>query len=186
MKYILTVLLTTLISFQVMAADLKSDDIPQWLTSIESIEPWLEQHADELKSNMDSPNNIGNVSNESVNVLKKSGLYEELNNKVKTLGYKNVEQWDDITKQITFAWIAIEMGQKEGQIEASKAQMETLKNNPNIPQAKKDMMLKMMEGALKMIEQASQSTDADINAVLPHKETLRSYFSAKTAAPHVH
>jgi len=179
MKYLLTFAVSVLMSFQVMAADLKSKDVTQWMNSMPILKPWLEQHESELTANISEPNNPEVVFKESVPALKKAGLYDELNGKVKKLGYDNVEQWTNATQQVTFAWMALEMEDNKTQIEEAKAQFEAMKVNPDIPAAQKAIMEQMMAPALVMVELANQSSDADKKAVKPHQGKLRTYFEAE-------
>lgn len=176
MKALITFVLTALMSIQVMAADLKSQDVSQWLTAMPILQPWLEQHESKLTANISEPNNPEVVFKESVPALKKAGLYDELNGKVKKLGYSDVEQWTQVSQQVTFAWMALEMDANKGEIDAAKAQYEAMIANPNTPPAQKSMMEQMMGPALSMVKLASKSSTADKNAVKPHQGKLRSYF----------
>jgi|TARA_R110001583_G_scaffold10727_1_gene49409 hypothetical protein len=180
MKYLSTFAVTALMSFQVMAADLKSQDVTQWLTAMPVLQPWLEQHESKLAENISEPNNPEVVYKESISALKKAGLYEELNSKVKKLGYDNVEEWSQATQQVTFAWMALEMESEESQIGAAKSQYEAMKINPEIPAAQKAMMEKMLAPVLAMVELASKSSDADKKAVKPNKDKLRAYFDSQS------
>lgn len=180
MKYLITVATTALMSFQVMAADLKSQDVTQWLTAMPVLQPWLEQHESKLAENISEPNNPQVVYEESISALKKAGLYAELNSKVKKLGYDNVEEWSQATQQVTFAWMALEMESKESQIGAAKSQYEAMKINPEIPAAQKAMMEKMLAPVLAMVELASKSSDADKKAVQPNQNKLRAYFDSQS------
>lgn len=179
MKKLLIFTMTALMSFQALAADLKSQDITQWLTSMPILKPWLEKHESELTANISEPNNPEVVFNESIPALKKAGLYDELNTKVKALGYTDVEQWTSTTQQVTFAWMALEMSQKKSQIEAAKSQYEAMIANPDIPASQKVMMEQMMAPALVMVKLANQSSEADKKAVKPHQDKLRAYFDAE-------
>jgi hypothetical protein len=180
MKYLSTFAVTALMSFQVMAADLKSQDVTQWLTAMPVLQPWLEQNESKLAENISEPNNPEVVYKESISALKKAGLYEELNSKVKSLGYDNVEEWSQATQQVTFAWMALEMESEESQITAAKSQYEAMKINPEIPAAQKAMMEKMLAPVLSMVELASKSSDADKKAVKPNKDKLRAYFDSQS------
>jgi hypothetical protein len=180
MKYLMTLATTALMSFQVMAADLKSQDITQWLTSMPVLQPWLEQHESQLAENISEPNNPAVVYKESIPALKKAGLYNELNGKVKNLGYNDVEQWSQVTQQVTFAWMALEMEADKSQLSAAKAQYEAMKINPGIPAAQKAMMEKMLAPILAMVAQANKSSAADKSAVKPHLGKLRTYFESQS------
>jgi len=178
MKTLLTLAITTLMSFQVMAADLKDQDVSQWLTSMPVLQPWLEQNESKLTANISEPNNPEVVFKESIGALKKAGLYDELNGKVKKLGYDNAEQWSQVTEQVTFAWMALEMKDNKTQIDAAKAQFEAMKNNPDIPAAQKAIMEQMMVPALAMIKLANKSSAADKSTVKPYQDKLRTYFDS--------
>jgi hypothetical protein len=180
MKYLLTLAITALMSLQVMAADLKSQDVTQWLTSMPVLQPWLEQHEGVLSDNISEPNNPEVVYKESISALKKAGLYDELNGKVKKLGYSNVEQWSQTTQQVTFAWMALEMEANDSQIGAAKAQYEAMLINPDMPDAQKAMMKQMLAPVLAMVELANKSSAADKNAVKPHQGALRTYFDSQS------
>jgi len=179
MKTLLTLAITTLMAFQVMAADLKSQDVSQWITSMPVLKPWLEQHQDALAANISEPNNPEVVFKESPAALKKLGLYGELNGKVQKLGYSDVEQWSQITQQITFAWMALEMNANKAQINEAKAQYAAMKANPDIPAAQKAMMEQMLAPALAMVKIADKSSAADKAAVKSHQTELRNYFNSE-------
>lgn len=181
MKHLITLAIAALMSFQAMAADLKSQDVTQWLTSMPTLKPWLEKHESDLTSNISDPNNPEVVFKESVTALKKAGLYDELNAKVTKLGYSNVEQWSQVTEQVTFAWMALEMEANKSQIDAAKAQFEAMKVNPDIPAAQKAVMEQMMAPALAMVALANKSSAADKGAVKPHQSKLRTYFDGEQA-----
>lgn len=178
MQYVLTLVIASLMSFQVMAADLKNQDVSQWLKSMQVLKPWLEQHETEFTDHISEPNNPEVAFKESVGAIKKAGLYDELNGKVKKLGYDNVEEWSATTQQVTFAWMALEMDANKAQIDAAKAQYAAMKANPDIPAAQKAIMEQMMVPALAMVELAGKSSTADKEAVKPHQKTLHNYFNA--------
>jgi hypothetical protein len=180
MKYLITLATTALMSFQVMAANLKSQDVTQWLTAMPVLQPWLEQHESKLAKNISEPSNPQVVYKESISALKKTGLYAELNSKVKTLGYDNVEEWSQTTQQVTFAWMALEMESKNSQIGAAKSQYEAMLISPDMPDAQKAMMKQMLAPVLAMVELANQSSAADKNAVRPHQGAMRTYFDSQS------
>ncbi|HCM04859.1 MAG TPA: hypothetical protein DIC30_02495 [Oceanospirillales bacterium] len=179
MKHLLTLAITAVMSFQVMAADLTSQDVSQWLKAMPILKSWLTEHEDDLSANISDRNDPEVVFKESIAALKKAGLYEELNNKVKGLGYSSVEQWSKITEQVTFAWMSVEMDANKAQMDAAKAQYEALKANPDIPPAQKAMMEEMMAPALAMIALADKSSAADKAAVKPHQNEINSYFNSE-------
>lgn len=179
MKTLLTLVMTTLMSLQVMAADLNSQDVSQWLDSMPVLKPWLDQHEGELSANISEPNNPEVVFKESAAALKKAGLYDELNGKVIKLGYSDVEQWSQVTEQVTFAWMALEMDDNKAQVDAAKAQYEAMKANPDIPAAQKALMEQMLAPALAMVKVANKASAADRVAVKSHQDQLRNYFNSE-------
>lgn len=179
MKHLITLAITALMSFQIMAADLTSQDVSQWLKAMPSLKSWLTEHEDDLSANISDRNDPEVVFKESIAALKKAGLYEELNSKVKELGYSSVEEWSKITEQVTFAWMSVEMDTNKAQVDAAKAQYKALKENPDIPPAQKEMMEQMMAPALAMIALADKSSDADKAAVKPHQDKLNNYFNSE-------
>jgi hypothetical protein len=176
MKALFTLIMACALSFNVLAADLKSQDVEKLLKSMPILEPWLEKHEAAISANMSQPDNPEVMFEEAIPALKKAGLYDELNSKVKKLGYKNVEQWNQQSQQVMFAWMALEMEANKAQIDAAKAQYEAMKANPDIPASQKAMMEQMMAPALAMVKLANQSSAADKAAVKPHKETLKNHF----------
>lgn len=179
MKHLITLAFAALMSFQVMAADLKDKDVSTWLANMPTLEPWLKKHENDISSNISDPSNPDIVFKESVGALKKAGIYDELNGKVKKLGYKDVEQWTGITQQVTFAWMALKMEENKAQIDAAIAQLKAMKSNPNIPPAQKAAMEKMMAPGLAIAKLASKSSIADREAVKPYQKKLRTYFDGK-------
>ncbi|MFT4765871.1 MAG: hypothetical protein ACI9OH_002985 [Oleispira sp.] len=180
MKYLLTFAMTALMSFQAMAADLSSKEVSHWLETMPALQPWLEQHENELSDNISEPNNPEVVYKESIAALKKAGLYDELNGKVKKLGFDNPEHWSQTTQQVTFAWMALEMESNNSQIGAAKAQYDAMLNNPDMPEAQKEMMKNMLAPVLAMVDLANKSSKADKNAVKPHQDALRTYFESQS------
>lgn len=183
MKLLITLVMTSLLSLQALAADLKSQDVSQLIKSMPVLEPWLEKHEDAITAHLSQPNNPEIMFKEAVPALKKAGLYDELNGKVKKLGYDNVEHWNQHSQQVMFAWMALEMEANKAQIDAAKAQYEAMKANPEIPASQKAMMEQMMAPALAMVKLADQSSEADKAAVKPHKETLKNHFDREPAQP---
>lgn len=177
MKITIAFLFTIFFSVHGLAADLNSKDVSQWLTSIKVLEPWMQQHQDQLQQELQGQTNPEQLFKKTPALLKKHGLYNEFNGKVKQQGYRNVEHWTEITQQVTFAWMALEMEQNRTEVEAAKAQYDAMKNNPNIPPEQKLMMEQMMGQAFAMMRMADQSSPVDRLAVEGHQAALRSHFN---------
>lgn len=176
MKFLLTFILSTLVSLQVMAADLTSTDIDRWMKSMPELQIWLETNEEKLTAQISDPEDPEVIFAESISALKKAGLYDELNSKVKKLGYENAEEWSDISKRITFSWIALELDANKAQIDAAKAQYDAMMANPDIPAAQKDMMKQMMSSGFAMTNLADNATTEDKKVVKAHKGELRAFF----------
>lgn len=176
MKYLLSFALTSLLSFQALAADLKDKDVAQWINAMQVLAPWLEEHETQFTAHITEPNNPEVAFRESVIAIKSAGLYDELNDKVTKLGFDNVEQWSETTQKVTSAWMALEMASNESQIKIAKAQYEAMKINPDIPADQKAAMEKMMAPALSMIRLAATATTGDKTAVKLHQKSLEAFF----------
>lgn len=177
MKFLLTLALATLTSFQAMAADLTSKDITQWLEAMPTLQPWLEKNENKLSSHISDPEDPEVIFDESISALKKSGLYDELNAKVKKLGFDNAEQWSDISQRVTFSWLALEIDAKKPQLDAAKAQYDAMMSSPDIPDAQKQMMKDMMNAGLAMTNLAEKASADDKKVVQQHKGELSAYFN---------
>lgn len=177
MKHLITLAISAFMSFQVMAADLTNKDVSQWLKAMPILKTWLAEHEDDLSANISNRNDPEAVFKESIAILKKAGLYDELNSKVQGLGYSRVEQWSQITKQVTFASMSVHMDANKAEVDAAKAQYEAMKMNPDIPPSQKIMMEEMMATALAMIALADKSSAADKAAVKPHLAKINSYLN---------
>lgn len=176
MKYLLTLVFATLTSFQVIAADLNSKDITRWMKSMPELQGWLETNEDKLSSQISDPEDPEVIFAESMSALKKSGLYDELNSKVTKLGYKNAEEWSDISQRITFSWISLELDANKAEMDAAKAQFDAMIKNPEIPAKQKEMMEEMMKAGLAMTRLAAKASPEDKKVITTHKAELRAYF----------
>lgn len=176
MKYLLTLALASLISFQTLADDLTSKDISQWLKAMPKLQPWLEKNESKLSAHISDPNNPEIIFSESISALKKAGLYDELNNKIQALGYDNPEQWTDVSQRVTYSWLALELEANKAQIDAAKAQYDAMMKNPDIPDAQKQMMTQMMSSGFAMTKLVDKASAADIKTIKAHQGALRTYF----------
>lgn len=176
MKLLLTFLASILIAFQVMAADLTKTDIDRWMKSMPELQSWIKIHEAKLTAQISEPENPEAIFTESISALKNAGLYDELNSKVKKMGYENVEEWSDISKRITFSWVALELEANKAQVDAAKAQYDAIMANPDIPAAQKEMMKNMMSSGFAMTNLASDATTEDKKVVNAHKSELRAFF----------
>ena len=177
MKTTLAFLFTLFFSVQSLAADLQGKDVGQWLESMKALEPWMQKHQPTLEQEMQGQQNPELMFKRTTAMLKKHGLYDEFNGQVQKQGYRNVEHWSQVTEQVTFAWMALEMQQNKAEVEAAKAQYDAMKNNPNIPAEQKKMMEQMMGQAFSMMRMAEKSSPADRLAVEGHQLALRKYFN---------
>lgn len=183
MKYFFTLTFAILSSFNVMAADLNSQDVSRWLNSMQVIQPWLENHESNLdesiSENINDSNDISAIYEETIAAMKREGIYDDLNVKVKKLGYDNVEEWVQTSQKVSFAWIALEMESQKSEIEVAKAQYEAMINDPNIPNEQKEMMKQTMSSAFQILDFANEIPEADKQAVKSHQTELRAYFDSE-------
>lgn len=177
MKKMMMVMVLLVVNSMALAADLTSKDVSKWMTSMEHLQPWLESNQDKFTAEISEPGNPEVAFKEASSALKKAGLYNEFNGKVKAQGYKDVEQWSGVTQQVTFAWMALEMEANKAQIDAMKAQYDAMKSNPDVPEQQKAMMEQMMAPALIMVKLAQKSSAADKSAVNEHRAALQVHFN---------
>ncbi len=176
MKYLFTLIFTTLFSFQALAADLTNSDVSLWLKAMPTLQPWLDTHEDELSSHISNTEDPEVIFKETIGALKKSGLYKELNAKVQSLGFTSAEQWGEVSQRITFSWLALEIDANKAQIDAAKAQYDAMMNNPDIPDAQKQMMKEMMGSGFIMTKLAEKASVSDKAIIKKRQAELRAFF----------
>lgn len=170
---ILTAIALMLATSLVLAADLTKKDVERWLTHAPELQSWVDQQENEFDEDV-LPSDIFDqeaMADYGVQQLKKSGLYNDLNKRVKAAGYSSVEQWIADSQKISMAYMAItlenEKGKDQGTMSEILAQKEELAGL-NMPEESKAMMEAMLDGALAMLKTVEATSSADKAAVKPY------------------
>jgi hypothetical protein len=172
--------LFALAPFSAHAETLTDDKIRSFISSLEALQG-MEDEYDELPDGLATEEgdtgmpDMSRIFSSSVEQMKGHDMYNQLSDVVQQHGFSNPQQWGETGDRIFHAWSALEMGQQSGQINQEMAKaMEEINNNPNMSEAQKQQMRKMMGGAMSMMDNAASAPEADKRAVQPHMDALRS------------
>ncbi|OZG73889.1 hypothetical protein BTA51_08875 [Hahella sp. CCB-MM4] len=155
---------------------LTEEVVDRWIKSQEAIMKWGEEHQEAL-DDLDHDGFPADVA-EFVAPLKKSGLYSEAEDVLEEYGFDTPEDWAGVTLRIMHAMGAVQMEAQASNFDA-QAQIDQIKNDPNIPKEQKDAMLKMMEEGLAMMERAKNAPKADVEAIRPQVGKLMEFFNSQ-------
>ena len=183
----LALILISLMPF-VQAGELSNKDVEKWLKAMPGLTGWLAQHEDKLGADdvMAQSNSMDQVFAKGVEQLRAKGLYKDFNSQVNKQGYKNVEQWANTSRDITMAYMAIEMEQEQVSISQMEAQLQQLKAAEGIPAEQKVMMEQMMKASLMMVQAAKKVPTKNKEAVRPYLKQIRKSLDEQNADPHQH
>ena len=80
-----------------------------------------------------------------VEQLREKGLYNDFNKQVTDAGFQNVEQWAGLSRDITMAYMAIEMENEMVSASQMEAQLRQLQSAEGLSPSEKAMMEQMMK-----------------------------------------
>lgn len=142
------------------------------LENAQAMEPDFEQMNDSQDS--ESPD-FSKIFSSSIKELKGEDSYDRLEAMVQNHGFKTLNEWATTGDRIYSAWIAIEMADQSPALRAElQSAMAEIESNPNMTAQQKAQMRAAMEAGLGFTQQAGEVSTADIEAVKPHLEALRS------------
>lgn len=172
MRLLLSFLLFIITPFA-LSADLTSKDVQQWLESMPKLQQWITNNQDKIPEPelTEDSFNMDAVMAQSIAHIKKAGLYDELSAETKAVGYASVEDWANKSQLISMAYIALSQGDSKlsrEQLAMQKQQLEQM----TMADENKDMMLKMLEGALAMLDAVDSVPAANKAAVEPYLEQI--------------
>lgn len=169
----LTAVALMLITSLAFAADLTKKDVERWLAHAPELQSWIDQQENEFDED-ELPSNIFDqdaMADYGVQQLKRSGMYNDLNQRVKSAGYANVESWIADSQKISMAYMALTLEAEQGdemgtrsEILAQKEELAALE----MPAENKAMMSAMLDGALAMLDTIETTSSADKAAVQPY------------------
>ncbi|MAD43421.1 MAG: hypothetical protein CMI02_16960 [Oceanospirillaceae bacterium] len=176
---LITAAIIVMFSQLAFAADLTGADIETWMKNMPALEQWLSEHEDQMPDEMpDGSQGIDEMLNQGVKDLKSAGLYDDFNQKVQAAGYDNVEEWAGMTRQISLAYLALEIENEPVSVSQLEAQLQQVKDS-DLPQEQKAMMTQMMSASLMMMKAVKGVSNADKEAVRPYKDDLKAQFDAE-------
>lgn len=173
--------LIMLFPFTAQAETLTDQTIRSFISTLETLRG-MEHEFDDITYDRSAENSEGvaqmpdlsRMLSSSVEQMKGHDAYNKLEDVVEQNGFASAEQWSQTGDRIFHAWSALEMGQQSGNMNQEMARaMEEINSNPNMSEAQKQQMRKMMGGAMSAMETASNAPEADKRAVRPHLDALR-------------
>lgn len=172
MRLLLTLTLALFTTWS-LAADLSTKEVEQWLQSAPELQSWLEKQEDKLEqaSGLDDNLSDEDLLLQTVQQLKKVGIHDDLNKKVKAAGFADVMHWLKASQQISLAYMALVMEEQLGQRAELEDQLKQLEV-AQLPEESKEMMRAMLQSSLAMLDAIAAVSDADKAAVQPYLEQL--------------
>jgi hypothetical protein len=164
-----------LLSFSAYAQELTDNRIQSFITTLERAAA-MEPEFEDLNNGQEKETpDFSRIFSSSIEDLKGQDFYVRLESMVQNHGFKNLNEWAATGDRIYGAWIAIEMADQNPalrkEMESALAEIES---NPDISDQQKAEMRAAMETGIGFTQQASAAPSADIEAVKPHLEALRS------------
>ncbi len=161
----------------VQAQDALTEElVDRWISSQKAMSDWGDQHADKMDELQHDgiPNSVA----EFLQPLRTTDLYDEAENILEGYGFDSPEDWAEVSLRIMHAMGAVQM---EGQAMNYdiQAQIEQMQNDPNIPAEQKEMMLKMMQQGMQMMEMAKNAPKADVDAIRPQLDKIMEFFEGE-------
>jgi len=173
---LLTAVFLIIFSPLILAADLTDADVKNWIEKMPQLEEWLSAHEDQLPETMpEDSGTLDEMMTQGITELKQAGLYDEYNKKVRAAGYSNVEQWSEMTRRISLAFLALEIENEPVTISQLEAQLKQIKDS-DLPAEQKQMMTQMMNSSLVMMRAVQNVSETDKKVVRPYKKQLQDRF----------
>ena len=191
MKTLKLMLLTVIAMAMVpmaMAQDLTAKQLEQWLVAMPVLTQWLSQHEEKLAADdvMKESASMDQVFAKGVEQLREKGLYSDFNKQVTDAGFQNVEQWAGLSRDITMAYMAIEMENEMVSASQMEAQLRQLQSAEGLSPSEKAMMEQMMKASLMMVQAANKVPAKNKAIVRPYVERIAQQFDEQRPDSHQH
>ncbi|MCH2039609.1 MAG: hypothetical protein MK185_03120 [Saccharospirillaceae bacterium] len=191
MKTLKLMLLTVIAMAMVpmaMAQDLTAKQLEQWLVAMPVLTQWLSQHEEKLAADdvMKESASMDQVFAKGVEQLREKGLYNDFNKQVTDAGFQNVEQWAGLSRDITMAYMAIEMENEMVSASQMEAQLRQLQSAEGLSPSEKAMMEQMMKASLMMVQAANKVPAKNKATVRPYVERIAQQFDEQRPDSHQH
>lgn len=155
-----------------IAEPLTTDRASQWMDAMESMQKWSETHPQEVKIMRDRSQKL-NANRQtipsfssSISAVKGTEVEPMINEVLAKHQFTSVDQWAKTGDQVMKAFTTLSIQGRDVNADMAK-QMEAIKNNPNIPQERKQKMLQSMQAMGQMMRQQGNAPAADVEAVKP-------------------
>jgi hypothetical protein len=177
-RFLIVVLtLVALCSGAPAAAALDTATIQRWIDAAGELQLWSDAAADDDTSVFDgAPGDFADARMPTLEEMR-TGYVEALGRHpdgsriIRRHGFGSVDQWADVSARITVGMMAISMEGANLEIDTGMAElMRELENNPDIPAAQRDMVMRQMQQALGITQQISDSARPED---LPAIRTMR-------------
>lgn len=163
------------------AQDLTAKQVEQWLEAMPSLTQWLSQHEEKLAADdvVNESASMDQVFEKGVEQLRAKGLYADFNKQVTNAGFKNVEQWADLSRDISMAYMAIEMENEMVSASQMEAQLKQLQAAEGLSANEKAMMEQMMKASLMMVHAANNVSAKNKATIRPYADRIARQFDAQ-------
>lgn len=181
----LTVALPLGLAGPARAAGLDSGTVGRWLDASQALEAWSNTLPEDRREALDGAGDpaamMGDMADGrmlSAAVSRMAGAPEaaQAAGIVSKHGFSGLDDWATVGDRVMQAYMAIEMQGED--VQGQRAEMEAARsqimNSPDMTAEQKKMMLQMLGNAGAMMDQAGKADPADIAAVQPHLERIRS------------
>lgn len=162
------------LAWSALASPAVAQIVPQVELTTQSVEgiiasyPEVKAKADELKATYDVPEG-GDIGSAWGAWMAYSDAMGQFNGVVQPYGFADFQTW--VTTLVSVS-IAYSFAKDGGQIDASMQQaLDQIKNNPNLSDAQKEVMLQQLQASLGVVS-AMAPSQANIDAVTPYMDQI--------------
>jgi hypothetical protein len=173
-------LLISLLAFTAQADSLSDTTIRAFIASMQDVQTLENQYAgtdqwpDDTEDNTDSMPDISRLFSDGLKEMKAYPVYAQFEKLIKNRGFSSAEQWASVGDRVFHAMMAIEMQSESPDMAQDVAEaMVEIENNPDMTAEQKAQIKAMMAGAMGVAQSVSKAPPADIKAVRPHMDALR-------------
>jgi len=171
----LTVALTAMLATS-SALALDQQQIDQWIEVMPQVDQWMSVNENAMPVEQPTPGvSLKEVFQQGIENLRKADLYLDFQGLVNRAGFDSVEEWTDVTADITMAMMALSLegqGDMEAQLDQQMQQLEMMKQNQAMPAEQIQAMEQMLEASRQMLQQANDVDEKDMALVRANQNRL--------------
>jgi len=167
-------LIVSLMSFSAHAEKLTDNTIRAFITTLEKVQA-MESEFEELvdQQNTRAPD-LSRILSSSIAEFEGEEVYDRLENLVQDNGFSDISEWAATGDRIYGAWIALEISNQSPKFrEEMENMLAEVEKNPHITAEQKALMRDSVKTSLSQMQQATEIPSADIEAIKPHLQALR-------------